>query len=56
MLNKIVLGNFADNQFKLNKSDANIRQEYKGENSSSYSFYVEWSDYKRGGAAMTILQ
>ncbi len=53
MLNKIVPGKFPDNQFKLNKSDANIRQEYEGENGSSYSFHAEWSDYKRGVAEKT---
>lgn len=53
MLNKIVPGKFADNQFKINKSDADIRQEYKGEDGSSYSFHVEWSNYLRGVAEKT---
>ena len=49
MLNRIIPGKFQDDEFKIDKSDADIsRQEYKGENGSSYSFHVEWSNYKRG--------
>ena len=55
MLNGIIPGKFVDDEFKINKSDANIRhQEYRGENGSLYSFHVEWSNYTRGLAEKTV--
>ena len=48
MLNKIVPGKFQNDEFKLNKSDADILQTYKGEDGTAYFFQVNWSNHKKG--------